>query len=106
MIGSAIERGSLICVFDEHGSTLFQKARGSGATDGLLGFTVPPSPHGMARSSTRTTKTARRIMRLCELTVAHAAEVTASLVGGPYIKYKVAWRRLSLPTLRSCPALL
>ena len=28
MIGSAIERGSLICVFDEHGSTLFQKARG------------------------------------------------------------------------------
>ena len=38
-IGSAIERGSLICVYDEHGSTLFQKARGSGATDGLLGFT-------------------------------------------------------------------
>jgi hypothetical protein len=38
-IGSAIERGSLICVYDEQGSTLFQKARGSGATDGLLGFT-------------------------------------------------------------------
>ena len=38
-IGSAIERGSLICVYDEHGTTLFQKARGSGATDGLLGFT-------------------------------------------------------------------
>ena len=37
-IGSAIERGSLICVYDEHGSTLFQKSRGSGATDGLLGF--------------------------------------------------------------------
>jgi hypothetical protein len=38
-IASAIERGSLICVYDEHGSTLFQKARGSGATDGLIGFT-------------------------------------------------------------------
>jgi hypothetical protein len=38
-IGSAIERGSLIQVFDERGSTLFSKARGSGATDGLLGFT-------------------------------------------------------------------
>ena len=38
-IGGVIERGSLICVFDEHGSTLFQKARESGATDGLLGFT-------------------------------------------------------------------
>ena len=37
-IGSAIERGSLICVYDEHGSTLFQKASGSGARDGLLGF--------------------------------------------------------------------
>ena len=39
MIGSAIERGSLIQVFDEHGMTLFSKARGSGAKDGLLGFT-------------------------------------------------------------------
>ena len=38
-IGSAIERGSLICVYDEHGHTLFSKARGSGAKDGLLGFT-------------------------------------------------------------------
>ena len=38
-IGSAIERGSLICVYDEHGTTLFQKARGSGPKDGLLGFT-------------------------------------------------------------------
>ena len=38
-IGSAIERGSLICVYDERGSTLFSKARGSGAKDGLLGFT-------------------------------------------------------------------
>ncbi len=39
MIGSAIERGSLICVFDEKGMTLFQKARGNGPNDGLLGFT-------------------------------------------------------------------
>jgi hypothetical protein len=39
VIGSAIERGSLICVYDEHGTTLFQKARGSGPKDGLLGFT-------------------------------------------------------------------
>jgi len=38
MIGSAIERGSLICVYDEHGSTLFSKARGNGPDDGLLGF--------------------------------------------------------------------
>ena len=39
MIGSALERGSLIVVFDEHGMTLFSKARGSGPRDGLLGFT-------------------------------------------------------------------
>jgi hypothetical protein len=39
MIGSAMERGSLICVFDERGITLFQKAKGSGPHDGLLGFT-------------------------------------------------------------------
>ena len=38
-IGSAIERGSLICVYDEHGITLFSKAKGSAPTDGLLGFT-------------------------------------------------------------------
>ena len=38
-IGSAIERGSLICVYDEHGHTLFPKAKGSGPKDGLLGFT-------------------------------------------------------------------
>ena len=37
-IGSAIERGSMIVVFDEHGITLFSKARGSGPNDGLLGF--------------------------------------------------------------------
>jgi hypothetical protein len=38
MIGSAIERGSLICAFDEHGMTLFSKAKGSGPNGGLLGF--------------------------------------------------------------------
>jgi hypothetical protein len=38
-IGSAIERGSLIFVYDEHGHTLFSKVRGSGPKDGLLGFT-------------------------------------------------------------------
>jgi hypothetical protein len=39
MIGSAIERGSIIYVYDEHGSTLFSKARGNGPDDGLIGFT-------------------------------------------------------------------
>ena len=39
MIGSAIERGSFIFAYDEHGITLFSKAKGSGAKDGLLGFT-------------------------------------------------------------------
>jgi hypothetical protein len=38
-IGSAIERGSFIFAYDEHGRTLFSKAKGSGAKDGLLGFT-------------------------------------------------------------------
>lgn len=38
-IGSALERGSWIVVFDEHGRTLFAKARGSGPNDGLLEFT-------------------------------------------------------------------
>ena len=38
MIGSAVERGSLICMFSEHGTTLCQKIRGSGPKDGLLGF--------------------------------------------------------------------
>ena len=37
-IGSAIERGSMIVVFDERGMTLFSKARGSGPNDGLLEF--------------------------------------------------------------------
>jgi hypothetical protein len=39
MIGSAIERGSLIYVYDERGMTLFSKTRGSGPNDGLMGFT-------------------------------------------------------------------
>jgi hypothetical protein len=38
-IGSAIERGSFIFAYDEHGRMLFSKARGSGPKDGLLGFT-------------------------------------------------------------------
>ena len=38
-IGSALERGSLIQVFDTNGRMLFTKARGSGPRDGLLGFT-------------------------------------------------------------------
>jgi hypothetical protein len=38
-IGSAIERGLPIVVFDEHGMSLFSKARGSAPNDGLLGFT-------------------------------------------------------------------
>jgi hypothetical protein len=37
-IGSALERGSLICFYDEQGRTPFSKARGSGPNDGLLGF--------------------------------------------------------------------
>jgi hypothetical protein len=39
MIGSALERGSLIAVYDEKGMSLFSKAKGSGPQDGLLGFT-------------------------------------------------------------------
>ncbi len=38
-IGSAVERGSLIYVFDERGMTMFAKARGNGPDDGLIGFT-------------------------------------------------------------------
>ena len=38
-IGSAIERGSFIFVYDEKGHVLFSKSRGSGPTDGLLSFT-------------------------------------------------------------------
>ena len=38
-IGSAIERGSLICVYDEHGHHAVLEGQGSGPKDGLLGFT-------------------------------------------------------------------
>jgi hypothetical protein len=39
LIGSAIERGSSIVVFDEHGTTLFSKSKGNAPKDGLIGFT-------------------------------------------------------------------
>ena len=39
MIGSALERGSLIVVYDEKGMSLFSKSKGSGPQDGLIGFT-------------------------------------------------------------------
>jgi hypothetical protein len=38
-IGSAIESGSVILVYDERGQMLFSKPKGSGPHDGLLGFT-------------------------------------------------------------------
>jgi hypothetical protein len=38
-IGSVIEHGSYLYVYDEHGRSLFSKARGNGAKDGLLGYT-------------------------------------------------------------------
>jgi hypothetical protein len=38
-IGSAMERGSFIFAYDEHGHVLFSKAIGNGADDGLIGFT-------------------------------------------------------------------
>ena len=55
MIGSAIERGSFIFAYDEHGRMLFSKAGGSGPKDGLLGFTHSSVT---ARSSTPTTSAA------------------------------------------------
>jgi hypothetical protein len=39
-IGSAIERGSVILVFDQGGQMLFSKANGSGPHDGLVGYTA------------------------------------------------------------------
>ena len=38
-IGSAVERGAQIFVYDENGLMLFAKPKGSGPQDGLLGFT-------------------------------------------------------------------
>jgi hypothetical protein len=37
-IGSAIERGSQVFVYDERGQMLFAKPKGGGSNDGLLGF--------------------------------------------------------------------
>ena len=37
-IGSAIERGSQVFVYDQQGQMLYAKPRGSGPHDGLLGF--------------------------------------------------------------------
>jgi hypothetical protein len=48
-IGSAIERGSLICVYDERGTALFQKVRGSGPRTGCWDSQVPPSPPDTAK---------------------------------------------------------
>ena len=39
LLAARSERGSYICVYDEHGITLFSKCKGSGPKDGLLGFT-------------------------------------------------------------------
>ena len=50
-IASAIERGSLVFVYDERGLMLYSKPKGSGPTDGLLGFTPLPSPCVRARPS-------------------------------------------------------
>ena len=54
-IGSAMERGSLIVAYDDHGRTLLSKAKGSGPKDGLLGFTGSSTvtAPGTVRSSTR-----------------------------------------------------
>jgi hypothetical protein len=38
-IGSAVERGSQVFVYDERGQMLFSKPKGAGPNDGLLGFT-------------------------------------------------------------------
>lgn len=38
-IGSAVERGPTVYVYDEKGRQLFTKSRGSQPTDGLKGYT-------------------------------------------------------------------
>jgi len=38
-IGSAIERGSQVFIYNENGLMLYTKPKGSGPHDGLLGFT-------------------------------------------------------------------
>ena len=57
-IGSAIERGSFICVYDEHGHTLFSKARDQAPRTDCWDSPAPPSPHASARPSSRTMNTA------------------------------------------------
>ena len=59
-IGSAIERGSLICVYDEHGPTLFRRPRDQAPRTDCRDSPAPPSPHGTARSSSRTVSAVRR----------------------------------------------
>ena len=38
-IGNAVEKGSLIYVYDEHGRQLFARSKGSHPGDGLKGYT-------------------------------------------------------------------
>lgn len=38
-IGSAVEKGSTVYVYDERGRQLFARSRGSQPTDGLKGYT-------------------------------------------------------------------
>ena len=81
MIGSAIERGSVICVFDEHGMTLFSKAKGSGPNDGLLGFSG--STVTVRFGSTIYTYTTIKGMTLCNATCCEGQTgSTAAITGG------------------------
>ena len=59
-IGSAIERGSLICMYDERGTTLFQKAKDQAPRTDCWDSRGPPSPFASARSSTPTASVVRR----------------------------------------------
>lgn len=38
-IGNAVERGSVVYVYDERGRVLYTKSRGHGPQDGLKGYT-------------------------------------------------------------------
>jgi len=38
-IGNAVQKGSLVYVYDEKGKQLYNKAAGSGPKDGLMGYT-------------------------------------------------------------------
>ena len=60
-IGSAIERGSLICVYDERGThAVLRRPRDQAPRTGCWDSRVPPSPCASARSSTPTASAARR----------------------------------------------